>query len=431
VQPHEPVWSQPLWAQTAGPPPRLMPFAAGEIYDVIVIGAGITGCSTALHLAMVGARVCVLDRLPPGGGTSGRANGQVMAELNETPDQIIAAHGSELGERMLAFSGSAPDLVFGLIDRYRIVCQAVRAGWIEATRNDNDLKAMARRVASWAGRGAPVELLDRAAVERLVGTRVYAGGWLDRRSGTIQPLSYTRGLAQAALASGAVLHEGVEVQRLARDGSRWRVGTAAGEVSAAAIVLATNAFTGDLAPRLRSSVIPAHGVQVATMALPPALRSQVLPEGHAGSDVHKHFYRMDDVGRLIIGGPGWLTPPSRPDATSFRLVEKALHQIFPQLRGAPLEYRWYARGAAALDLLPHLHEPAPGVFAGLGYAGRGIAMGTAFGSLLARRALGESAAALPFPTTKLGLLPFNVAAATRTWAKILLRRGAVRSGQTM
>jgi glycine/D-amino acid oxidase-like deaminating enzyme len=131
---------------------------------------------------------------------------------------------------------------------------------------------------------------------------------------------------------------------------------------------------------------------------------------------------MDDDGRLIMGGPGWLTPPRSPRAMSFRLVEKALRSIFPQLRNVPVDHRWYARGAVALDLLPHLHEPATGVFAGLGYAGRGIAMGTAFGWLLARRAMGEPAGAMPFPTIVLGVLPFNLALAARIWSRILANR---------
>ena len=131
---------------------------------------------------------------------------------------------------------------------------------------------------------------------------------------------------------------------------------------------------------------------------------------------------MDDEGRLIMGGPGWLTAPRSPRAISFRVLEKALRSIFPQLRDVPVDHRWYARGAIALDLLPHLHEPAPGVFAGLGYAGRGIAMGTAFGSLLARRALGEPAGAMPFPTTVLGVLPFNLSLATRSWSRIFADR---------
>src|SRR5205814_8871133 len=167
---YEPQWSQPLWSHTATPAPSSTLFASGERYDVVVVGAGITGCSTALHLAEAGAKVCVLDRIAPGAGTSGRANGQVMAELDETPDQIIAGHGHEMGERMLAFSGSAPDLVFNLIAHHRIACQPGRAGWIEATSSDRGLKSMSKRVASLASRGAPVDMLDRKSLEETLGT---------------------------------------------------------------------------------------------------------------------------------------------------------------------------------------------------------------------------------------------------------------------
>jgi ribulose 1,5-bisphosphate synthetase/thiazole synthase len=71
---------RPLWPETAVPATALSEFEPDRRYDCIVLGAGITGCSAALHLAAAGARVCTVDSLAPGDGTSGHANGQVMAE---------------------------------------------------------------------------------------------------------------------------------------------------------------------------------------------------------------------------------------------------------------------------------------------------------------------------------------------------------------
>jgi sarcosine oxidase len=63
--------------------------------------------------------------------------------------------------------------------------------------------------------------------------------------------------------------------------------------------------------------------------------------------------------------------------------------------------------ALTQDFLPHLHELAPGLHAALGYNGRGVAMATALGTLLARRAAGEPADALPFATSALRTIPFH------------------------
>lgn len=416
----EPSWSKPLWSYTATPAPAVRAFAPGSAWDAVVVGAGITGCSAALHLALAGARVVVLDREPPGSGTSGRPNGQVLAGLHVAPAHVLAAYGPERGERILDYVGRVSDIVFGLIERHGIDCHPVRGGWIEASRKDKDLAHFEKKVRTWSSRGASVEMVGRSETERLTGTPVYAGGWLDRRCGTVQPLSYVRGLAAAATGVGASVSAGVEVRRLVRDNAGWRVVTDKGDVTARCVIVATNAFTDGLVPRLRRSMIYAHGVQIATAPLPPSLRASVLPELHAVSDVHtvvERYFRLDREGRLVIGGPAWFTPPRHPRATSFRLVERSLRKMFPQLDGVAIETRWYALGAATPDLVPHLHEPASGVFAGVGFAGRGIALGTGFGALMARRALGEPASALPFPTTPLGVLPFSIGAASRHWVK--------------
>ena len=87
--------------------------------------------------------------------------------------------------------------------------------------------------------------------------------------------------------------------------------------------------------------------------------------------------------------------------------------MFPQLQDTPFEYRWAARDALTPDLLPHLYEPAPGMFSALGYNGRGLAIGTALGSVLARRVLGETQSALPYPTTAASSVPLNLPAAVK------------------
>jgi glycine/D-amino acid oxidase-like deaminating enzyme len=270
-----------------------------------------------------------------------------------------------------------------------------------------------------------VEALDHAQLERLTGTAVYAGGMLDRRNGTVQPLAYTRGLAAAAIRHGAKVHGGARVLRLRRDGALWRVKTTVGELACVQVLVCTNAFTGDLVPRLQRSVLPVHGVQVATAPLPEDIARTILPHGQSCADTHKlrvRYFRMEPDGRLVIGGPGWLTPPRDGRALSFKILEHSTRRMFPQIGDVEFEYRWYGRGAMTADLLPHLHEARAGVMAAIGYNGRGIAAGTALGTLLARRALGESLARLPFPVTPLSALPFNATAAAHYHATVALRR---------
>jgi glycine/D-amino acid oxidase-like deaminating enzyme len=401
---------RPLWPETAVPATALSEFEPDRRYDCIVVGAGITGCSAALHLAAAGARVCTIDSLAPGDGTSGHANGQVMAELTLSPDRIVQLYGHDRGEAVIRFAARAPDLVFDLIQRHGIVCEARRSGWIEGTPYVSGMHAMEKRVASWRGRGEPVELLGRDAMRERSGSAAYAGGLLDRRGGTLNPLSYNRGLAAAAIDRGAVFHGDVEARQLAPAGGGWRVTTSRGPLWASNVIAATNAYTGRLLPHLRFPVACIYGVQSATVPLEGL--AHVLPQRQGCSDVRKRFFRLDEARRLIVGGPGALWRPAGGRSLSFRLAERALRKLFPEIRDVPFAYHWYARGAAAADLLPHLYEPQAGLFAALGFAGRGIAMGTALGWALARRVRGETVKNIGFPVTSTRL-PFGLSSIGR------------------
>ena len=399
----------PTSAWTAGVEPLAgtPPLAGDRRAAVAVVGAGYTGLSAALHLAERGADVVVLDAAEPGWGGSGRNGGQVIPGLKHDPDELERRFGEETGRRMWQTAGTAADVVFDLIARHKIACHAERCGWIAAAPHAAALESLRSRTAQWQRRGAPVELLDASRIGELTGTTTYVGGMLDRRAGALQPLAYARGLARAAQQAGAMIHGGSLVRGLQVAPGGWRVDTQAGRVTVRSVILATNAYTDDLWPGLQQTVLPVQSYQVATRPLPEDVRRRVLPGGQAVSDLRRilFYFRLDPAGRLLMGGRGPLD--DRGDPALFARLEAVAGQIFPQIGTASWEHRWSGRVALTADHLPHLHEPEPGVLIGLGYNGRGVAMATVMGKLLAERALGTAPAELGWPVAPIRPIPLH------------------------
>jgi glycine/D-amino acid oxidase-like deaminating enzyme len=88
-------------------------------------------------------------------------------------------------------------------------------------------------------------------------------------------------------------------------------------------------------------------------------------------------------------------------AEALRRHMRGVREIFPQAAGLDFPYQWGGMVAMTADHLPHMHELAPGLLAGLGYNGRGVAMATAMGRELANWAAGAAPDSLGFPVTKL------------------------------
>jgi glycine/D-amino acid oxidase-like deaminating enzyme len=300
---------------------------------------------------------------------------------------------------MWQIAGAAADVVLDLVARHKIACHAQPCGWIAAAPHAAALASLRARTEQWQRRGASVELLDRAPIEALTGTTAYVGGMLDRRAGALHPLAYARGLARAAQRAGAGLHGRTAARRLEPDGAGWRVVTDAGAVRARTVILATNAYTDDLWPGLRRTVLPIQSYQVATEPLPEDVRRRVLPGGQVVSDLRRvlFYFRLDPDGRLLMGGRGPLD--DRGDPALFARLEAIARRLFPGLGAPRWTHRWSGRVALTADHVPHLHEPRPGVLIGLGYNGRGVAMATVMGRLLAERALGASPDEIGWPVT--------------------------------
>ncbi len=396
-----------LWAATAAPAPATSHLEGSRAADVAIIGGGYIGLTTALALAEAGKRVILLEANEIGWGASGRNGGQVIPGLKRDPDELVAAFGCEVGERLAAFSGHAPSVVFDNIARYRIDCAPVRKGWIQPAHTPRSMALLEKRAEQWQRRGAEVSLLDSSRTAELIGTEAYCGGWIDHRAGGIQPLSYARGLARAAIESGAHIFTRSPATSLSRAASSWRVGTPRGEVIADQVLLCTNAYSGTLGADLRRTIIAPNSFQIATRPLDERVRSTILSQGHVASDARRLllYYRLDAEGRLLVGGRGTFRDPNGP--ASFGHLRRALALLFPQAADAAIDYCWGGRVAITLDDLPHVHRLDQGLVAVLGCNGRGVALTSALGPRIAAWLQTDNDDEIPFPLSTPRSIPFH------------------------
>src|SRR5262245_62239693 len=186
--------SHGLWESTAPAAPATRMLDRDIDADVVIVGAGFTGCSAALHLAQRGVRAIVLEQHDIGFGGSGRNVGLVNAGMWVMPDELPRVLGEKHGERLLRELSEAPAVVFDLIDRLSIECEATRKGTLHCAVGRRGFREISERARQWQARGADVVLLDAREAERLVGTDCYDGELLDRRAGKNQPLAYVCGM---------------------------------------------------------------------------------------------------------------------------------------------------------------------------------------------------------------------------------------------
>ncbi len=367
---------------------------------MLVIGGGFTGLSAALALAERDLSVVLCEAGDLAEGASGRNGGQVNPGLKPDPEAILGTYGGDLGRRMVALAGAAPDLVFGLIERHHIECEARRCGMLRAATHPRHVPAVERTVAQYRRLGAPVEFLSRQAIGTATGTDRYHGALLDRRGGAVNPLKFAHGLAAAAKQAGAALHGRSRIVSLARCATGWTARCTSGLVHADAVLLATNGYTDGLWPTLRQTLVPVFSSIAATEPLPAAVAAQILPGGQVlwESGSVTVYYRLDAERRLLIGGRGPMREIASPGEVGYIL--RYARRLWPALDGVNWTHGWSGQLGITIDHVPHVHHPAAGLWICLGYNGRGVALATALGAHLARH-IADPAAPLDMPVSAL------------------------------
>ncbi|MDF1854752.1 FAD-binding oxidoreductase [Pseudooceanicola sp.] len=382
--------------------------------DVCIIGGGYTGLSAALHCAQQGLTTILLEAQRVGFGASGRNGGQLGSGQRIDQLGLTKMVGADAARLLWDLGEDAKSLVRSLIRDHAIDCD-LKPGvaWTGgSTAEVADLHRLAEHLATQHGY-EQIEILDRAACQALCPSDAYCGGILDQAAAHLQPLAFARGLARAAAAAGAQIHERAEVHHLTpgRPGSPAKVQTGQGHVLADHVILATNGYGTGLHRQTAARVLPINNFIIATEPLgDSAARVLTRDVAVADSKFVVNYFRLSADKRLLFGG-GESYGDRFPSDIAAK-VRAPMARIFPHLADVRIDHAWGGTLAITMKRLPYFARLAPDILSASGYSGHGLGTATQAGQLMALAIAGQSAgfdtmARLPIP-------PFPGGAALRT-----------------
>ena len=378
----------PFYRLAAGDIPIYAPLDGSRRADVCVVGGGYAGLSAALHLAEAGADVVLVEAGSIADGASGRNGGQIHSGQRQDVLWLEKTFGPARAKELWDLAEEAKALVRQLIVRFAIPCQ-LRSGIIEAVHRPDLLAEAEAQVAALTTRYnyGRVTLLDQVETIQALGSQAYFGAINDRGAGHLDPFRFAHGLARAAVSLGAAIHEKTEAIALSHDGGPV-VRTAAGDIRARHVIVATNGRSGPFETITKRRIIGVKSYMVATEPL-GAHSDAILPGGEAAADTRYvvRYWRKSADNRLIFGGGE--SSAGRVPADLAAHVRPYMAHIYPQLANVPIAQAWAGIVSVTRPRLPFVREIAPDVMAAGGFSGQGVALAPFLGKLMADHALGR------------------------------------------
>jgi gamma-glutamylputrescine oxidase len=350
---------------------------------VVVIGGGYAGLNTALGLAERGVRdVVLLEREQIGFGASGRNGGFVFGGYSLGEQTLLDQLGERRARALFGLTTAAVQRTRDRIARYAIACDAVDQGviWANWFRDPSVLRKRQQLLAERFG--VQWEWLVQAELRQQVRSERYADGLYERDALHLHPLNYAIGLAHAAAAQGVRIHEYSGVRRLQREGSRWRIGTAHGELMADQVVLCCGGYLAGLQKPIDRAILPIATYVMVTEPLGERM-DECLQTRAAVYDSRFAFdyYRPLPDRRLLWGGR--ISVRNRSPQAVQRLLTHDMLRVFPQLKGVRIDYAWSGLMSYARHQMPQIGGRADGLWWAQAFGGHGLSSTSAAGELLA------------------------------------------------
>lgn len=383
--PHAPSY----YADSANPTPE-RPFLQGAVQaDICIIGAGYTGLSAGLHLAEAGFKVVILEQAKVGWGASGRNGGQIVHSYSRDIDVIENNYGKEQAKPLAEMMFEGAQIIRERVAKYNIDCD-LKAGGVYAALTKKKVKALEEQKQLWEKWGnRNLTLIDnKDEIKKVVNTDSYQALLIDKSGGHFHPLNLTLGEAAAFEQNSGVIYENSPVINIER-GSNPVVHTALGFVQAKFVVVACNAYIGDLEPKLANMAMPC-GTQVITTEPLGRLADEIIPSDYCVEDNNflLDYYRLSGDKRLIFGGG--VIYGARDPSHIESILRPNMLKVFPQLKNAKIDYGWTGNFLLTLSRMPEVGKLSDNIFYSQGCSGHGVTFTHLIGRLLAEAIRGQA-----------------------------------------
>ncbi|MHB1198856.1 MAG: NAD(P)/FAD-dependent oxidoreductase [Polaromonas sp.] len=373
--------------------PAAPPLRGDVRADVLVVGAGFAGLSSAIELAQRGYQVVLLEADRVCSGASGRNGGQAIVGFSSGQKPFEQQLGKADAQLAWDMSVEALDLIDERIAAFRIDCDQVK-GYLyladsarKARALEADMQAMARDY------GFVTEFAKGADVQRHIQSPRYCASAFETRSGHLHPLKYGLGLARAAKALGVQIFEQSPTLELQR-GAQLTARTAQGSVSAPYGVLAGNctlteygpAVAPDIAPR----IMPVGTYIIGTAPLDPALCQRLIPGNASACDNNfiLDYFRFSADHRMLFGGR--VSYSTRTPSNLQSIMAQRMSDIFPALRGVPIEFVWGGFVDISMNRAPDFGRLGDNLYYLQGFSGHGVALTGLAGRVVAQAVAGQA-----------------------------------------
>ncbi|MBS0223588.1 MAG: FAD-binding oxidoreductase [Proteobacteria bacterium] len=343
--------------------------------DVVVIGGGLHGCSTALHLALRGLKPILVEKDYAGRHASGVNAGGVRQLARDIAEIPLSISSMTIWEHIEELVGDD--------------CGFASHGTVLVAESEAEFADFRARVDDLQLRGfTHEELVDRTELRRLVPavSDHCPGGVVSRRDGAADPFRTTQAFRRRAIEKGAEVIEGVTVTGLSRIGTQWRVETSDGPIEAPKVVNAAGAWADRIASMLGEPV-PLEVIApmlMVTSRLPAFIEPVVILRGR------KLSFKQVGNGTVVIGG-GHRARPFRDqnrtvlDWQKLAVSAATVWELFPVMREATIVRAWAGIEARMPDDLPVVgpSSTSEGIYHQFGFSAHGFQLGPGTGAMMA------------------------------------------------
>jgi gamma-glutamylputrescine oxidase len=404
------------YAASANPSPERPPLKGDIEIDILVVGAGYSGLSTALHLVEKGYKVAIIEAARVGWGASGRNGGQIVNGLNASLQTIKRRYGADTANFVAGLVQEGGEIIRERVKTYDIQCD-LKDGNVFTAYTGAHMRELEERLKLWAGYGIRnQEMLDKAALRKHINSDAYAGGMIDHSGGHIHPLNLALGEAAAFEKLGGKIYEQTPAVHVDTNAAKPVVKTEGGSITCKTLVLCGNAYLGHVVPTLTPRVMPVSTQVMATEPLGEERANDLLPTDICVEDVRYilDYFRLSGDKRMLFGG-GTVYGGTDPSDIRAKL-QPNMDKVFPQLKGVKIEYAWSGNFALSFSRVPQMGRIGNNTYFAHGYSGHGVTGSHTFGRILAEAIDGdrsrfdvfENVPWYPFPGGRLFRVPYSV-----------------------